>query len=311
MQDLSHICFLGVDGGVDGAAIDTAAPGRRRARWTSGAALVSRRREQAEVEADPFLIWLLERFDLEAAAYRAPALQRRLAACLRQLRVPSGADARALLVRRPDLAPKALGAVLIGMSGFFRDRPVFDALRDLALPALLDDCADRADRSGIGVCSVGASDGQELYSVAFLLHELGALSDAGRLVGIDRRSEAVERARRGIYEAREVAPLEPAVRDRFFVGKENRFRVRDEIARRLEWRIGNALHPRRDESWDLILFRNVSIYLTDAAATAAWTALHAQLNPGGFLVTGKAEIPPPHLALQKIAPSLYRKGIRP
>jgi chemotaxis methyl-accepting protein methylase len=90
----------------------------------------------AQPELDPFLLWLLEGAGLKASAYRTAPLQRRLAACLRQLRVQSSAEARHLLASKPHLQMAALDAALIGVTEFFRDAPVFEALRETVLPEL-------------------------------------------------------------------------------------------------------------------------------------------------------------------------------
>ena len=109
-----------------------------------------------EPAPDPFISWLLEQAGLDPAAYRAQAMNRRVAACLRQLRVPSAAAARALLEERPNLLPRVINTILIGVTEFFRDRLVFDHLRRVSLPELI------AGRGGFGTRSAESSGSTDL-----------------------------------------------------------------------------------------------------------------------------------------------------
>jgi chemotaxis methyl-accepting protein methylase len=59
--------------------------------------------------------------------------------------------------------------------------------------------------------------------------------------------------------------------------------------------------------WDLILFRNVAIYLDPRLAQSLWARLVRQLRVGGLLVTGKAERPPQNLPVRRIGHCLYER----
>jgi chemotaxis protein methyltransferase CheR len=244
---------------------------------------------------------MLQKAGLDMCVYRPSVLQRRLPACLRQLRVACPESARGLLERRPELLTSALDAILIGVSGFFRDAPVFGQLETAVLPALL------RGRPGLRVCSVGVSGGQELYSVAMLLAELGGLGES-ELTGIDCREDAVARAARAEFRSEEMAGVGPGRRERFFRPENGCWRIRPDLRRRIRWERADLFSFADEGPWDLLLFRNVSIYFAAAHAVRAWARLVARLAPGGVLVTGQAEAPPPSLGLLRIAPSIYRKA---
>ncbi|HEY9250262.1 MAG TPA: CheR family methyltransferase [Rariglobus sp.] len=244
---------------------------------------------------------MLERAGLSPAAYRSAAMERRVSACLRQLRVDSPQAARVLLERKPELLPVVLSTVLIGVSEFFRDKPVFDYARDTVLPELL------RTRAGLRVCGVGVSGGQEIYSMAMLLAEAGVLENS-RLTGLDCRTEAIRRASAGIYGAGELAGIEPGRRERFFQPKDGGWEARSVLKQRIHWQVADLLTFDAAEPSDLMLFRNVAIYFNDTHGAEAWTRLCAQLVDGGYLITGKAEKPPSALPLVRVAPSIYRKN---
>ncbi len=83
--------------------------------------------------ADGFVDWIIRRAGLDAGRYRHRPLLRRLPACLRTLKVHSTEEARELLKNRPDLLPAAISSLLIGVTEFFRDPPVFESVRTTIL----------------------------------------------------------------------------------------------------------------------------------------------------------------------------------
>lgn len=253
----------------------------------------------ARPRPDPFLGWLLGRVGLDCAAYRPAAMQRRLPACLRQLRVNSPAAARELLERRPELAPLALNAVLIGVSDFFRDEAVFAFLGEQVLPELL------RERGRLRICSAGCSGGQELYSLAILLAELEGLHLAD-LLGVDCRPAAIARAAEGVFSNDELDGVSSRRLARFFRSEEGRWAVRPELRRRLRWRVADLLSFEAGAGWDLVFFRNVAIYLEDEPLAHVWARLADALAPGGFLVTGRAERPPAELPFRRVVPCIYQ-----
>jgi chemotaxis protein methyltransferase CheR len=297
LNDSTHIHFVGVSPPVRKSS------GRALIAGPDSAAPQPVRREPfrpPNVPVDPFALWLLEAAGLNPHAYRAAAVQRRVPACLRQLQVTSGEAARELVRQKPEVLPKALNTLLIGVTEFFRDPFVFDFLRKSALPELL------RNRPGLRICSAGVSEGHELYSIAMLLAEAGRLKDCF-LMGVDCRPEAIARARAGRFDGKEVAGLDSRLLNLFFQPAGQGFFICDEIRRHTHWRLDNLFSFRETHPWDVILFRNVAIYVNQEHAASIWTKLCAELSPGGLLVTGKAEKPLASLPLQRIAPCVFRK----
>lgn len=255
--------------------------------------------EADEPEADGFLRWLLQRAGLDATFYRTSPLERRLPACLRALRVTSTEAARTRLEQHPDLLQTALGSLLLGVTEFFRDPPVFQALRQV-LPELA------RGRDRLRIWSVSCSDGSELYSIAILLAELDLL-DHAELVGSDCRAEAIAQAQAGIYPQASLRQIEPSLIQRYFGANGPRFRVREALRQRTRWQVRDLFQHVEEGPWDLVLWRNTAIYLKARAARTAWEQLAEGLRPGGVLVTGKAERPDCAAKMVKLGSCLYRK----
>jgi chemotaxis protein methyltransferase CheR len=293
---------------------------------------------QAAADHAELLELIFDRAGL-ARSYRPDALGRRLPACLRALKVHSAEEARQLLLRRPELLPAALSALLIGVTEFFRDRAVFEGIRTEVLPRL-------AGRDGtLRVWSAGCSTGEEVYSMAILLAE-AALLERSWLLGTDCRGDAIGRARESQYCAAAIQALDASIRTTYFepiegdgggfakaASRQERlsreassvpvcpaFGSRDRrVSRTLRWRPVAALRGRARWKvadltrtveigpWDMILCRNLAIYLERGSAAAIWQRLADALRPGGLLVVGKAERPPAGIGLLPLRRCIYRK----
>jgi chemotaxis protein methyltransferase CheR len=254
---------------------------------------------------------------LRASRYRDSILSRRQAACLRTLRTSSPGEGEIIVARDPQASERALGAVMIGVTGFFRDVTVFDALRPL-LRML------RQAPAPLRAMSVGCSDGSELYSLAILLAEEGLLGDS-RLVGLDCRPAAIRSARAGVYSNAAVADINPGRRERFFVAlartgparatgrvAASQVRVAEDLRAACEWLVADAFSlgcEKGEPGMDLIMCRNLAIYLKPDSATELLSRCVAQLRPGGLLITGKAERPSAEVrsVLQQVAPCIHRR----
>lgn len=211
------------------------------------------------------------------------------------------AEARARLEREPASIPAAVSTLLIGVTDFFRDRPVFDYLDEVVLPQLA------AERAGLRVWSAGCADGAELYSVGMLLARHGLLQQS-RLRGTDCRADAVVHAQRGWYEASRLRGLDPSLRGVFFVQEGGGWGVCEALRSATEWGQESMLSdsPSGDR-WDLILCRNVAIYFEPAASVRLWARLAGALDPDGVLVLGKAERPQGQNSLVRLSPCVYIK----
>jgi chemotaxis protein methyltransferase CheR len=137
-----------------------------------------------------------------------------------------------------------------------------------------------------------------------LLAEAGRL-DVSELLGLDVRPDAVAFAALGTYTPEQLRDVPPALLARHFVPVAGGAQVRPALRARTRWRTGSVFSPTGDGPWDLILFRNVGIYLTPEAGRRAWEGIAGQLAPHGVVLTGTAERPPADLGLRAVAPCCY------
>lgn len=223
---------------------------------------------------------------LDPLHYRAAPLQRRTAACLRVLRSGTQSD--------------ALSALLIGFSGFFRDADVFEALERKVIPHL------RGLNRPLRILSVGCSSGQELYSIAILLAEHGLIARA-ELVGVDCRSDAIIAARDGVFSHALVSEVPEPMRARYLESAVAGFRVHERLRARTRWQVMDATGAIPSGPWDLVLCRNLFIYLQHRTIERMVARMIAHMAPLGVLVVGKAERPSATSGLKTVGRCLYSR----
>lgn len=256
---------------------------------------------QLDEEEDAFIRSLFACAGLNAGAYRPESLRRRLQACLRALRATSILEARRALAKNPSLVPIAINAMVIGVSSFFRDAAVYDEIAFNVLPSLFG-----SNKSPARVWSVGCSEGQELYSITILLAELGLL-DGCYLLGTDCRGDAIQRARDGYYDAAALRSVPRAWVEKYFHRQVDRLRIVSGLRTAVQWRTADVTRVSEPGVWDLILCRNMAMYLRPQASGKLWELFERALRPGGYLVMGKAERPMNARRLSPVGPCLFRR----
>jgi chemotaxis protein methyltransferase CheR len=181
-------------------------------------------------------------------------------------------------------------ALAISETSWFRDAPLWDDLRETLLPTLLE---RRRDSRTLSLWSAACASGQEPYSLAMVLHELGDRL-AGwqvRLLATDFSHGILKRARAGCYSPIEMNRGLPAAQlVRHFRKTSEGWELRPEVRSRVEFREMNLA-----QAWpelppmDVVLMRNVLLYFEPELRRRVLRQLARLLKPDGVLVLGAAE----------------------
>ena len=194
-------------------------------------------------------------------------------------RLDSGVD--------PTLADHIVDALLNGETSFLRDPALFDTVVEAVATA------ERRGRR-VRVWSAGCSTGQEPLSLAMLFAERAAESGAPvpEIVGTDMSRAALARAQAATFNQFEIQRGLPVRRMMrwFEAHPEGDWRADPAIARAIVYRRLNLVSPDWNVgSFDVILCRNVLLYLAPALRTQVFERLSAALRPGGVLALGAGE----------------------
>ncbi len=180
-------------------------------------------------------------------------------------------------------------AMMNNESFFFRDKIPFDLVREVAIPELLQ---KRARSRRIRIWSAGCSTGQEPYSLAMLLQEMRPPSGwQVDIVASDIAGDALDRAKAGLYTQFEVQrglPIQMLVK--YFEQINEQWRIVEKIRGMVQFRRINLLNDFSIMgTFDLVLLRNVLIYLDHATKLDVLGRVRAATAPDGYLVLGAAE----------------------
>lgn len=176
-----------------------------------------------------------------------------------------------------------------GESYFWRDKGQFALLQREILPLLA-----RQNSRELRLWSAGCSTGEEAYSLAMLCQEMFPDNRPRvQIIGTDLNEAALEHARRGCYGQWSFRGVAPSLQARYFTRQGNSWHIKPELRAAVSFRRLNLCAPRDEANlrdFDLILCRNVLIYLAPAAIDRAVALFRGALREGGFLMTGHAEL---------------------
>jgi two-component system CheB/CheR fusion protein len=142
--------------------------------------------------------------------------------------------------------------------------------------------------------SVGCSTGEEAYSLAIAFRE--ALEQIKpnknlklQIFATDLDQDAINKARQGVYPANIAADLSPERLHRFFVKEESGYRVGKEIREVVTFATQNLIMDPPFTKLDILVCRNLLIYLTPELQKKLLPLFHYSLNPGGVMFLGSSE----------------------
>ncbi|ACH37773.1 protein glutamate methyltransferase CheR associated with MCPs of class 40H [Citrifermentans bemidjiense Bem] len=172
---------------------------------------------------------------------------------------------------------------------FFREAFQLRAFTDEIVPELMKLKRDRTLR----IWSAGCSTGEEPYTIAMLLLEMGGF-DGWRIdiVGSDISHRVVQHARKGVYGKASFRATEERYLKRFFTETEGGYRVNDEVRELVTVSQMNLFDQNRLAllgKMDVIFCRNVIIYFDEASKKKVIEAFYNTLRGGGYLLLGHSE----------------------
>ncbi|RKH03680.1 methyltransferase [Corallococcus sp. CA053C] len=184
-----------------------------------------------------------------------------------------------------------LPLVTVGHTEFFRDAKQFRALEQSVLPELL--ARARREMRKVSIWSAGCATGEEPYSLALVMAELGALAVEVDLWATDLNLAAVEAARQGRFTSRRAMAIGAERLKRFFKPVDEGYEASPILREYIRFDGQNLAAPVFDKvapaSLDLILCRNVIIYFDLPTIRGLMDRFLAALRPGGLLFLGYSE----------------------
>lgn len=181
-------------------------------------------------------------------------------------------------------------AMTTNESFFFRDKTPFDHFEKVMLPDLME---KRRTERKIRIWCAAASTGQEPYSIAMILKEMGLKASSFRfdIVGTDISREVLDRAKEGAYSQFEVQrglPIQLLLN--YFKQDGERWEISPAVKQMVQFRYLNLFDSFSAlGKFDIVFIRNVLIYFEQSAKAEILERVAKQMAPDGYMVLGAAE----------------------
>jgi chemotaxis protein methyltransferase CheR len=188
------------------------------------------------------------------------------------------------------LTAEVVEAMTTNETFFFRDKIPFDHLRETMLPALLH---ARASRRALRIWCAASSTGQEPYSIAMCMKEMGAALAGWRveILATDLSQGVLEKSKAGLFSQFEVQrglPIQLLVKHFTQVGE--LWQLNADVRAMVQHRQLNLLQDFGHlGTFDVIFCRNVLIYFDQDTKVGLFERLARVMEPDGFMVLGAAE----------------------
>jgi chemotaxis protein methyltransferase CheR len=175
---------------------------------------------------------------------------------------------------------------------FFREAFQLKAFTDEIIPDILAEKEKRGDRS-LRIWSAGCSSGEEPYTIAMLLLEMG-FSKGWRveIIGADISHRVLQQARKAVYGKSSFRATDEAYIRRYFREQEGGYRIADEVKELVTISHLNLFDQNRLAllgRMDIIFCRNVIIYFDQIAKKKVIEVFYRTLREGGYLLLGHSE----------------------
>ncbi|MBK9359450.1 MAG: PAS domain-containing protein [Bacteroidales bacterium] len=179
--------------------------------------------------------------------------------------------------------------LLIGVTQFFRDQEAFNVTREKVIPEIFK---GKQPGGNIRIWSVGCSTGEEAYSLAILFREYmdeNRIDLDVKVFATDLDSESIEYASAGVYPESIISDVLPDRLRSYFLKRENSYIVSERIRRMVIFASHNILKDPPFTKIDLIVCRNMLIYLNSAMQRRIMAMFYYSLVQTGHLFLGSSE----------------------
>lgn len=194
-----------------------------------------------------------------------------------------------LMKDQPEESKALFKELLIGVTSFFRDQEAFDLLEREVIPRLFE---DHAPAEPLRIWLAGCATGEEAYSVAMLLREYSRehrIELKVQIFATDIDKDAVDFARTGVYPDSISADVSAERLQLFFKKVDNSYRVAKSLREMIVFAPHNLIKDPPFSRLDLLICRNLLIYLNPELQRRLLPLFAQSLKPNGFLFLGTSE----------------------
>lgn len=221
--------------------------------------------------------------------YKRPTILRRTQRRMNTLKMKNFDEYITYLKIHPEEINILYQEFLIGVTKFFRDRSAWDLLETESIPSIV---RSKDDGDTLKVWDVACSTGEEAYSLAILFQEEILRQDKDinlKIFATDISDEHIRLAGGGAFQKDIKKAVAPRLLERYFTHEEDVHTILPELRKCIIFSTHDILKDPPFKNMDMVVCRNLLIYLKPEVQVAVMHTLHYGLKLGGFLFLGSSE----------------------
>jgi len=224
---------------------------------------------------------------IQCSNYKEDYIKRRFLSRMRSTNSATYADYLRYIKSHPAENEPLRNALTINVTEFFRDKEVWDEVKNVILPALFQ------QKKRISIWCAGSSTGEEPYTLAILLHDalVNHKDWSGIITATDIDEVVLAKAKAGVFEEKAMQKLPTMQIQRHFTKRpDGLYEAKPHLKELIRFRphdLMSGVPPVRYV--DLITCRNVTIYFTEKQKDDLARLFHSALVSDGFYIMGKTE----------------------
>jgi len=240
----------------------------------------------SDAEIDSLTDAIFKRHGIDFTGYEMKSLKRRVLRILHLHKLSSIHELWAKILKEKDFVHEVVNEISVGLTSMFRDPELWVHLKERILPSL-------ATKPGINIWHAGCSSGEEIYTMAIVLKEIGLLSKA-KALATDINSDALKTAKEGSFHKIKMIEYTNHYDKYNPKGKfSDYYKVEDSYAhmfltlnQHVTFNQHNLITQPMPKKFDIIFCRNVMIYFDQPTKEKLLQQFHQALNPGGYFIIG-------------------------
>lgn len=231
----------------------------------------------------------LDRAGIEVGSYKKRYLIRRIRVRMGRLKLNSYREYFEFLSKNPKEIIELQESLSINVTRFFRNRDTFDLIKKEILPQMIKR-TKKANRKEIKIWSAGCAVGAEPFTLAMICSDVVPKEIRVNIQATDIKQELLQMARNGVYNEAYLAEMTESEAVRYFArNNRDEYSVIPSIKRLVSFSRNDLMKDQYPSNLDLIICRNVLIYVDRRAQIEIITKFFEALKPGGILILGRTE----------------------
>lgn len=231
-----------------------------------------------------------QRYNYDFSDYALSSFKRRIARIIDLFNLPT-MEALIKRVRDDDeFFEEFLVEITVNVTEMFRDPSFWRELRESVIPNIM------LNHNHISIWHAGCSSGEEVYTMAIMLKEMGIL-DRSKIIATDIDKVILEKAKSGVYNLKNMELNDKnyirfqgtASLSKYYKTDGNKAIIDQSLVNNVSWRIHDLVQGIVFNKFDLVLCRNVMIYFNQTLQNNVLKKFHESLFKYGYLCIGSKE----------------------